>query len=189
MKVNWLIVTFVESVLLILLAAGALLLSQSGRAEPSKIYVDTQLVIAVDTSFSVKDDEYQTQKEGVVAAFSDPQIISLMRACNSRGVAVTYVEWSGSQAGEHQVYQVVPWTLISTENDIYEFQKALLAFSRTSAGETDLVSALLYAGSLLQNSPYRSSRKIISVSGDGEQSFVHGAMSVGEASVIASQAG
>ena len=188
LKKTWLLISVFESALLLGLAAAVLLFSSPGRAQIAKQFVDTQLVIAVDTSGSVTNDEYETQKQGVVEAFSDPQVLKLMRMCIDAGVAVTYVEWAGS-CSEHQVAQVVPWRWLQTEADIEAFRFELQSVSRSYRGETDIVSALTFVSQIMRNSPFTSYRKIISFSGDGYQSFAHGALEVVDASFMASDGG
>ncbi len=56
--------------------------------------VAIELVLAVDTSLSVDDDEYDLQMTGIAKAFRTPEIISLIR--HQGGVAVTLFQWSST---------------------------------------------------------------------------------------------
>ena len=70
--------------------------------------VDLELVLAVDISLSMDEDEQRLQRDGYAAAFRHPEIIEAIRSGPHGRIAVTYVEW----AGESFQRTVVPWTLI-----------------------------------------------------------------------------
>lgn len=117
------------------------------RDVSGKPYVDTLIVIAVDVSGSVDKEEYQIQKDGIVNAFSDPSVQNLLRQCSSRGIGITYVEWSGQSYGPGMVpfnpfVQVIPWTHLLTPQDMDAFANQILASPRSSQGETDIARAL-----------------------------------------------
>ena len=70
--------------------------------------VDLELVLAIDISRSVDDEEAQLQREGYMQALTDKRIIDAIRSGALGRIAVTYVEWAGS------TYQqtVIDWTVI-----------------------------------------------------------------------------
>src|SRR5687768_1500029 len=70
--------------------------------------VDLELVLAVDVSGSVDEEEAALQREGYVMALTDDRVVSAMGSGPLGTVAVTYVEW----AGEDYQRTVVPWTLV-----------------------------------------------------------------------------
>src|SRR5262245_14494469 len=80
------------------LCLGALMggaLAAPGYAENAiERPVDLALVLLTDVSQSMDDREYAMVKEGYKAAFSDPEVVQALLT-NSKGVAVTYVEFSG----------------------------------------------------------------------------------------------
>ena len=66
------------------------------RERSKWIPVDLELVIAVDVSRSMDEDEFRLQRSGYVEAIRDPSFIrggDLRRV--KGGIALTYVEWSG----------------------------------------------------------------------------------------------
>ena len=70
--------------------------------------VDLELVLAIDISGSVDEEEAALQREGYVLALNNPRVIAAMGGGPFGAIAVTYVEW----AGEDYQRTVVPWTLI-----------------------------------------------------------------------------
>ncbi len=139
-------------------------------SQATVVSVDTLIVVAVDVSGSITDEEYVIQKEGVIAAFRDPQVQKLLDQCSIKGIGVTYVEWSGARNGQY-VDQVIPWTQLLTPQDMEIFSQQLSEKPRSSRGETDIVNALRISHQLLMQAPFESDNKIISLSTDGRQSF------------------
>jgi len=72
--------------------AAALAPSAARAGEP----VDIELVLAVDVSGSVDGAELALQREGLAAAFRDPEVIDAITAL-PRGVGVALVVWAGVQ--------------------------------------------------------------------------------------------
>ena len=74
-------------------------LANSGMQDPAggKGKVDLELVLAVDVSLSMDADEQQLQRDGYVAAFRDPGILSAIKSGPNGRIAVTYLEWAGSR--------------------------------------------------------------------------------------------
>lgn len=111
--------------------------------------VDKLIVIAVDVSGSITDDEYEIQKKGLVAAFSDETVQNILEQCSLQGIGVTYMEWSGTRSGAPLTQQVIPWTVLQRASDMDEFAQKLSSSQRSSRGETDIVSAMNYSQSLI----------------------------------------
>ncbi len=131
--------------------------------------VDTLMVIAVDVSGSINDREYQIQKSGIVDALKSKEMSDLLVNCNGIGLGLTVVEWSGTVKSS-QVLQIVPWTLLQTENDLIQFSDQIANSPRSFAGDTDIAAALNYSLQVMQSAPFESTRRIIAISGDGSQS-------------------
>jgi len=124
--------------------------------------VDIELVLAVDVSRSIDDDEYALQKRGYAEAFSNPAVLNAIRANPNQRIAVTLVEWAGSDFQR----VVVPWTMISDEEGGKLFSEALLAAPRSFWGWTS-ISGAIDASVPLFGRAYAGARKVIDVSGDG----------------------
>lgn len=55
------------------------------QSQAAAVSVDTMIVIAVDVSNSITDEEYDIQKKGVINAFRDPGVQSLLNNCSLKG--------------------------------------------------------------------------------------------------------
>src|SRR5690349_16012746 len=74
----------------------------------SAIPVDTELVLAVDVSYSMDPEEQQLQREGYITALTSVEFMQALKAGMHSKVAITYVEW----AGPFDQKILVPWRLI-----------------------------------------------------------------------------
>lgn len=134
-------------------------------------YVDTMIVISVDVSGSISNDEYLVQKKGILSAFQDESIKHLLTQCTANGIGVTYVEWSGTRSGAPVVNQLIDWTHITSPEEMDLFAQKISGIQRSSTGETDIVTALNFAQNLFLHAPFISDNKIVSLSTDGRQGF------------------
>ena len=130
---------------------------------PAAPLVDLELVLAVDVSLSMDLEEQRLQRDGYVQAFRDADVLRAIASGGARRIAVTYVEW----AGEHVQSTILPWTLIDGAGSAAAFADALAAMPITRARMTSISGALQYAMRLFGQSPFRTSRRVVDVSGDG----------------------
>jgi hypothetical protein len=143
--------------LLLLLALAAL----PARAQDT---VDLQLVLAVDVSGSVSEARFQLQKQGYVAAFRDPQVLSAIRSGAAQAIAATMFQWTGYNLQVH----VVPWMVIRDEASAEAFAAAIERAPRQLfGGGTSISGAIDYGMGLLSDSPFKAARRVIDISGDG----------------------
>src|SRR4030081_772006 len=70
--------------------------------------VDVELVLAVDVSYSMDPDEQALQREGYVFALTSRDFLDALKAGTHGKIAVTYVEWAGSN--DQKI--VMPWRLV-----------------------------------------------------------------------------
>ena len=77
-------------------------------AQGTAIAVDTELVLAVDVSYSMDPDEQALQREGYITGLTSPEFLNGLRQGAHGKIAITYFEWAG--ATDQQI--VVPWRLI-----------------------------------------------------------------------------
>jgi len=121
------------------------------------------LVLAVDISFSISQDEQDIQRRGYIAAFLDTQVVAALTLGSRGRVAVTYLEWAGSDT---QV-QVIPWVVISDTQSAAAFSKRLEMLETNRSGRTSLSSALDAAVDLFNTGPFVSNRQVVDISSDG----------------------
>lgn len=136
-------------------------MSSAGRAAP--VDVDLQLILAVDVSASMDLDELRVQREGYVAAISDPQIGTAIKSGFRGRIALAYVEWAGP------AYQVVtmPWRVIDGAEAARRFADELAAKPILRETNTSISALLLRAATLFDDGAFRGGRRVIDVSGDG----------------------
>ena len=147
---------------MVLVAGGALALAGIGRAA-AEGPVDLLLVLAVDISRSIDDDEARLQREGYRAAMSHPLVVAAITGGMHGSIAVAYVEWAGIQ------YQrlVIPWTRLASAEDAHAWSERLTFATRQSVAWTSISGALMFSGVVLANCPFEGSRRVVDVSGDG----------------------
>lgn len=131
------------------------------RAEA--VAVDLQLVLAVDVSRSIDDDEYALQKHGYAAAFTNPAVLSAIKETAHGRIAVTLMEWSGADFQK----VVVPWMQVSDQASGQRFSNAVMTAPRSFWGWTSISGAIDAAVPLFATSGFEGTRKVIDVSGDG----------------------
>jgi hypothetical protein len=125
--------------------------------------VDLALVLAVDISYSMDDDEQVLQREGFIDAFSSPLVHEAIARGAVGRVGVTYMEWAGS--GDQKV--VVPWRVIDGAETALAFAAELARQPTRRARFTSISGALDFSAGLLAESGLFAARQVIDVSGDG----------------------
>ena len=125
--------------------------------------VDLELILAVDVSGSVDDEEAQLQRDGYVAAIRDDKIIRAIRSGRRGRIALAYVEW----AGEHVRNTVVGWTLIDGAGTAGDFAEQLSQAPLRVELWTSISGAIDYGLDMFAFSPFRGKRRVIDISGDG----------------------
>jgi len=125
--------------------------------------VDVLLVLAVDVSRSVDEDEARLQREGYRNAVSDSLVVEAIRGGMVGAIGVAYVEWAGAE------YQrlVLPWTRIASPADAFAWATRLDEAPRASLSWTSISGALDFSGRVLAEAPFEGTRRVIDVSGDG----------------------
>lgn len=126
--------------------------------------VDLELVLAVDCSRSIDDEEFALQVEGYAAAFRHPAVLRAIQSGERRAIAVTYVQW----AGPFLQNQALGWTLISDGESAVEFAERFQAAPRAfQGGGTSLSGAIDFSRTLFPKSGFAGKRRVIDISGDG----------------------
>lgn len=142
------------------LAAAAALMPGQARAEEA---VDVLLVLAVDVSRSIDEDEARLQREGYRAAMSDPKVVEALQGGALGAIAVTYVEWAGA---EYQ-RQVLPWQRIGSQAEANRWSDMLSEAPRASLSWTSISAGIDFSVRMLAEAPFEGTRRVIDISGDG----------------------
>lgn len=125
--------------------------------------VDVDLVLAVDISQSMDDNEQEVQRQGYVSALASIEVFRAIESGEHRRIALTYVEW----AGVSEQFVVVPKTVIETHEDAIAFANSLAAAPKQQFQRTAIGNALMFASTLFRDFPMEATRKVIDISGDG----------------------
>ena len=130
---------------------------------PSAIPVDTELVLAVDVSYSMDPEEQQLQREGYIAALTSREFMHALKGGMHAKVAVTYFEW----AGPFDQKIVVPWRLIDGPESADSVANDIMRAPYRRASRTSISGALQFAKPLFDASGFNGLRRVVDVSGDG----------------------
>ncbi len=151
-----------SSAVLVPLLGLVLVISAPGLARA--VPVDVEIVLAVDASGSVDDEEYALQRFGYANAFRNPRILRAIRNGAHGAIAVTFVEWTGPELH----ITIADWALIKDAASANRFASELQGKERVLfGGGTAVGDAILYGASLFANNSFEGNRHVIDISGDG----------------------
>jgi hypothetical protein len=140
---------------------AAIILSASAAAAAEA--VDLELILAVDVSRSIDDEEAALQREGYAEAFRHPGVINAIQSNANRRIAVAYVEW----AGTHYQKLTIPWTIVSDAASGERYANIIMSQPRVSERWTSISGAIDFSMRVFAISPYQGTRRVIDISGDG----------------------
>jgi len=145
-----------------LAATSALALAPftADAGEPEK--VGMQLILAADVSGSVNSARYKTQQDGYLEALGDSRVLNVIRELDPPVLAVTFIAW----AREQQV--MVPWMRVQDAKSMDLFRNRLQDTQRPQIGINTLISRALLFCNRLFDREFTGGRKVIDVSGDGD---------------------
>ena len=150
---------------LLLLALATSAFAQTDRAEndSNSPTVDVELVLAVDVSYSMNTEELAIQREGYAQAIVSKEFLQALKAGPRGKLAVTFVEWSGSN------YQkvIIPWQVIDSPETAAAVAAEIMKAPARRHTRTSISGAINFAIPLFDANPYRGSRRVIDISGNG----------------------
>jgi hypothetical protein len=139
----------------------AAILAVMTAASRSQACVDTALVLAVDGSGSITDEEYEFQKSAIVSAFRDAAVLSAIRSAGS--VTVAAVFWGDGELTS----QKLGWFVMDGMKPSEQFAREIEHNQRTAWGNTDIGGGVWAALDLLSDPQLCARRLIVDISGDG----------------------
>lgn len=161
------------------LAVAALLLAllaASSRQALAQLAVDLELVLAVDASGSVDDEEYRLQLHGIAAAFRDPEVVQAIARGFHGHIAAALLVWSDAHVGKDRG----KWYVIRSREDAEAF--ALLAEHfprRVRNGATGIGAGIGAAVDMMRYNGLDGARRVVDVSGDGVESPLDTSLTIG----------
>ncbi len=141
----------------------ASLLLGSPALPQAKIAVDLELVLAVDISSSMDEDEQRLQRDGYVDALRHPAIMAAINGGVHGRIALTYVEWGNI----YDANVVLDWRILSTAEEVANAARQLAQAPIGRGQGTSISSALSLAANSIENNAYEGTRRVIDISGDG----------------------
>jgi Ca-activated chloride channel family protein len=118
------------------------------------------LVLAVDVSGSINQEEYSVQMNGLAEALQDPTVLD---AILTERAALALIQWSGAR----RQHVSLPWTAPQSPDEVRDLAALVRTLPREwTASSTALGPAMAYAGDYFAGAP-SCDRRVIDVSGDG----------------------
>lgn len=141
-----------------------LLFLMAGPPAHAQQKVDLELILMVDGSGSVDENEFILQRLGYAQALRNPRVLSAIRNGPLGRIALSYVEWSGPNLK----VPIVPWMVVSDAAAIMKISQLLEKTPRQLyGGGTAIGDAILYGAGSIQSNAFDGTRRVIDVSGDG----------------------
>ncbi len=126
--------------------------------------VDLELVLAVDASGSIDEDEFRLQRQGWAEAITHPRVLGAIRSGGHGAIAVMYLEWAA--IGCENV--AVKWARISDPVSAQKFANAINKAKRLDCwGGNAIGDAVSFSTKSILTNRFDAKRKVIDVSGDG----------------------
>ena len=125
---------------------------------------DLSLVLAIDSSSSINEAEFDMQRQGYAMALRDPAVLAAIEAAGVVQIAAVF--WADAEFSA----TVLEFQRIDDAADARRFSDRILAVKRQTFGDTDLGAGLMQALDLIATSGGCSARALVNVSGDGRQS-------------------
>lgn len=126
--------------------------------------VDLELVLAVDASGSINEDEARLQRAGWADAIANPKVLGAIRSGRHGAIAVMFLEWAA--IGCENV--AVGWTRISDAASAQKFSQGIMKAARLDCwGGNAIGDAVAFSTKSILTNRFEAKRKVIDVSGDG----------------------
>ncbi len=157
------LVRFLSKAAMAVWAAVALLHIEGAQA---KTPVSIELVLAVDTSYSMDDIEYDLLMKGIAITFRTPEIVDLIGQQN--GVAVALFQWSSEV---NQQY-MIPWHLLKDPASVSAFAAKVEKAERDpNRVFTGIGEAIDFGVRLIAENAFEGRQLKVDVSGDGRNNI------------------
>ena len=156
--------TFRTHCLSLLILVNFFCVSETIHAQEGQ-WVDLELVLAIDLSSSVDQNEWELQAIGIAEAFRNPNLIETIQSSAPNGIAVAVVQWSSNNSQS----LAVDWTLVTDAVSGRALSRKIKHMPRmVGGGQTGIYGAIEFSIKQFKNSGYTSWRKVIDISGDGQ---------------------
>jgi hypothetical protein len=127
--------------------------------------VDLALVLTVDISGSIDYGEAELQRKGIAEAFLSREVVQAIQSGSRGQIAVSVVYFSSRDYGVMSV--PVNWTIVRDQETAQRFVSRFLGAQRQRGIGTSISDALALSQRTLAALPYRTTKQVIDISGDG----------------------
>jgi hypothetical protein len=148
-------------------SASAIFLAAANLASPAFAdeTVDLELVLAIDASSSVDDDEWELQRQGYAAAFHDPAVQRATISGPHKRIAIAVVVWADASVPRWDS----DWFVLAGPADSDELADFMAALPRIPIGGTGIGMGVAAAIRKLDRNGLTAPRQVVDVSGDGRE--------------------
>jgi hypothetical protein len=133
--------------------------------------VGLQLILAADVSGSVNPTRYKTQQDGYLEALGDSRVLNVIAELDPPVLAITFIAW----AREQEV--MVPWMRVQDARSMDLFRNRLKNTQRARIGINTFISRALLFCDRQFDQEFTGGRRVIDVSGDGDDNQGIGGLS------------
>ena len=131
---------------------------------------DLALVLTIDVSGSIDDNDFKLQREGMAAALESEEVAAAVSNGLNQTIEIAVVEWAEEQ------HLLVPWTVLRGKDDAKALAARLRSANRSWLHtKTDPGGGIAAAERLFDAEPLAALRRVIDISGDGWQNTGEGA--------------
>jgi Protein of unknown function (DUF1194) len=135
----------------------------------ARIATDADIIAAIDTSSSITNADLALEYAGLARALREPRFLAQVAGGPQGRVGFAAFTWSS----EDRFDVIVPWMIISTEDDARRAALALVAASpgkrarEYEVARTDIGLAIRVAMVLAHSSPYAAPHRFINICANG----------------------
>lgn len=129
--------------------------------------VDLELLLGIDVSGSIDDDEAELQRAGYIAAFRHPVVLKAIRSGILGRIAVAYIEWAGF--GHKKV--IAGWSVIHDRRSAEAFAARLTLEPPETASRTAIAETIDFAVPYFDRNSFQGLRRVFDISGDGPNNW------------------
>lgn len=127
--------------------------------------VDLEVVLAIDASSSVDEQEWRLMLEGYAAAFRDEHVQAAIRSGPNGRIAIAVLVWADATVPKWDS----DWFVLSTPGDAAAFADFMSALPRIPEGGTGIGAGIATAIRKLERNTLKAPRQVVDVSGDGRE--------------------
>jgi hypothetical protein len=125
--------------------------------------VDVAVVLAVDCSYSVDDQEYRSEIEGMADALMSPEVKAAIASGPHASIAISVLQWSDNNAQQ----LALAWTVLRGSDEVDKFADTLRHMPRLETGYTSISGAMRAGIEALARLRFHADRRIVDIATDG----------------------